>query len=403
MNFLKVLFVHDHVFHVDANGSVYSGGGLPSKIWSRYLKYFSSITVVGRKAPFLLTNEEREHYALSSTESVTFNLLENISGIKARIKNKNRVAYEIKNLVSAHDAIIARLTSELGLLVIAEAKKQGKPWAVELVDCPWDALWGFGTLTAKIYAPILALRVRRALLSSTHALYVTEHFLQSRYPSRSGSTIACSNAEIPDNDISVLASRQERISLLSPHNKITFGLLGSLNGKLKGIHIALKAFSLIKDQMPQFEFRILGGGDPTPWKTMARQLGIEEQVFFDGTLTAGQAVYNWLDNIDIYVHPSLKEGLPRALIEAMSRGCPAIASSIAGTPELLTNEYLTAPGDAKTLAEKLISMANSKDSMVNAAILNFNVAKKYSSPRLNAKRDIFWAAFANYALQKKHS
>lgn len=399
MRDLKLLFLHDHVFYQDNHGQYYSGGGLPASVWSRYLKHFSSLTVTGRRSPKPLAADEVDGFALSSASNVAFHLIENISGIRSRFNNIRIARKEIKALVQSHDAVIARLTSEFGLIAISEARKQGKPWAVELVDCPWDALWSYGTITAKVYAPILWWRIRSAMAKSTHALYVTKEFLQTRYPCGNAITVDCSNVEIPSLSQDVLKARLKRIETLG-ERKLVFGLLGSLHGRFKGIHIAMQALAEMRQTLPPFEFRVLGGGDPSPWRAEAERLGLSDVVFLDGVLPSGQPVYDWLDKVDIYLHPSFKEGLPRALIEAMSRGCPAIATSVAGTPELLPPEFLVQPGDSRQLAIKISSLSSSVKLMIEAAKHNFSTADNYVVDKLNKKRDEFWQSFAKYVKDK---
>ena len=45
------------------------------------------------------------------------------------------------------------------------------------------------------------------------------------------------------------------------------------------------------------------------------------------------------DNIDVFIMPSLQEGLPRSMVEAMSRGCNVIGSRVGGIPELLDDNF----------------------------------------------------------------
>lgn len=62
-------------------------------------------------------------------------------------------------------------------------------------------------------------------------------------------------------------------------------------------------------------------------------------------------VFTWLDSIDIYAQPSRQEGLPRAMIEAMSRGIPCIGAKTAGIPELIDNKYIFT--NSKTEVEEI--------------------------------------------------
>jgi glycosyltransferase involved in cell wall biosynthesis len=81
------------------------------------------------------------------------------------------------------------------------------------------------------------------------------------------------------------------------------------------------------------------------------------------------------------------------LIEAMSRGCPAIASDIAGIPELLPADLLHDAGDVKRLAA-LIEKVVAPDIMVEQAVRNWERAKDFTGDRLGAVRDEFWGGFA---------
>jgi glycosyltransferase involved in cell wall biosynthesis len=184
---------------------------------------------------------------------------------------------------------------------------------------------------------------------------------------------------------------------------LALGLIGTLKTRNKGIQTIFKALSLVSQNLPAFEFRILGEGDPAPWRLEAARHGVGDLVVFDGTLPAGEPVLNWLDNVDVYLQPSFHEGLPRALIEAMSRGCPAIASSCGGIPELLEKECLIRPGDAKHLAELLVKAATNREWQDQQAARNWRKSGEYSRDKLEARRTDFLARFAAHAAAVKRA
>lgn len=67
-------------------------------------------------------------------------------------------------------------------------------------------------------------------------------------------------------------------------------------------------------------------------------------------------VEEWLGNIDIFVLPSLTEGTPMTLLEAMSAGLPVLACAVGGVPLMVAhgeNGLLVAPGDPQKLSEGL--------------------------------------------------
>jgi glycosyltransferase involved in cell wall biosynthesis len=153
----------------------------------------------------------------------------------------------------------------------------------------------------------------------------------------------------------------------------------------------------VRDQLPPFEFRVLGPGAARPWQREAARRGLDDRVRFCGILPSGPPVLAWLDEIDLYLQPSFQEGLPRALIEAMSRGCPALGSTAGGIPELLQASCLHHPGTAAELGRLILRAASAPDWQAVQAERNFTVAKRYTSDTLGPRRLAFWRGFADYA------
>ena len=245
-----------------------------------------------------------------------------------------------------------------------------------------------------MYAPIKALRFRWHVRQAPFALYVTQQFLQRRYPNKEGETCVASDVEIPHPEIEVLHKREGREQ--GQNEPLVFGLVGSLTGSLKGIDTAIEALAKVKDTLPAWQFRVLGPGDSTRFGALADRLGIGDRVHFDGTLPAGEAVGYWLDQVDVYLQPSRREGLPRALVEAMSRGCPAIGSRCAGIPELLEDECLVRPGRPDQLADLLLRVARNTEWRHRQAERNWSKAKEYAADVLEPKRRAFWQRFAEH-------
>lgn len=328
---MKIAFAHDHVFYVDENLNFYSSGQLPYKVWERYLKVFREVVVISRFKNIDDAVNIRG-LNLSSGENVNFAPVSNINSLKG-ILNRKEVKKVIANALQGCDALIARLPSEIGLLSISIAKQLNLPYAIELVGDPFNALWYHGKFIGKMYAPIISYRVKKKVKDCNFVLYVTREYLQKKYPTN-GYIESCSNVEIDTQFADILHNRIKKIE--ANKSKIVLGLIGSLNSKYKGIDTAIKALSYIEKELPTVQLRILGNGNQDKWKTLAKELGMENRIIFDGVLPAGEAVYQWLDQIDLYIQPSLTEGLPRALIEAMSRGCPAIGSRVGGDTRATT-------------------------------------------------------------------
>lgn len=393
---MRVVFAHDHRF-IRRNGAVFSEYDFPESLWTRYLAHFEDLTALVRQG-VISEGKTQADLECSSRERVSFEFVPNLSSPKSQCLRRLGALKKARAAISNSDAVIARLPSEIGLMAIQVARELNRPWAVEVAGCPWDGLWNYG-FQGKLYAPVMATRVRRAVAKAPFALYVTNEFLQRRYPNRQGLTVSCSNVEIDQPSELVWKGREDRIE--GERTPLILGLIGSLKTRHKGLHIAFQALGKARTYLPEVRLHVLGNGDVAPWRREAEANGVDDIVSFDGTVFAGDPVRQWLDGIDLYLQPSFREGLPRALIEAMSRGCPALASSCAGIPELLEPQCLIRPGDADTFAEKIVRALREREWRREQGRRNWITAGNYGRETLEARRSAFWAEFADYALSVK--
>lgn len=387
----RALFIHDHYFKYDSENNYYSPGGLPSSAWERYLLGFENIIVIGRDAGILKDNDIGR-YTLSSRSHVTFNLFPNLSTFN-NIIITNVIKRRIQELVQNADGIIVRLPSRLGRLFANEALKQGKPYGVEVVGCAWDSLYHYGSLRAKAVAPISYVLTKRAVKDASYVLYVTKDFLQKRYPTRTINQTYCSNVQIPALDEMILEKRLKHLSI-TDKGRIKLGLIGNYSANYKGIDLAIRALANLKSDGVNCELQVVGGGDPDRYLQLAHDCQVSNRVNFVGRLSSGFEIFNWLDQIDIYLQPSRVEGLPRALIEAMSRGLPAVAARVGGIPELLPEEYLFTKNNWKQLSNKLGLLLQNENKMIAEAKRNFIMANQYTDQVLSDKRKQFWKEYA---------
>lgn len=381
----KMLFVHDHIFSSNAEGKIYSAAAYPSSNWERYLLHFDEVTVVGRYAG--VKDNPEKSLVLSSHEKVSFVFLPDVREAKKFLFRRKEVKSKIYSLVEESDAVVVRLPSENGLIAFSIAKYLNKPLGVEAVGCAFDAFWNHGSIFAKLYAPLAFFRMRKAIKKSNRTLYVTNSFLQNRYPSSANAlTVIASNVEIhiPENKQFCREDRSDKT--------IIIGLIGNYKTKYKGVHLAIKALSEVKDQVGSFQLKILGKGNKEEYIELANDLGIGDNVIFCGSLPNGDLVMQWLDQVDIYIQPSLTEGLPRALIEAMSRGCVCIGSDVGGIPQLLEEDFIHKSGDWKELSSVILKAINSKSDWHEISIRNYNEAKKYDFEIVNAARYKFYSS-----------
>jgi glycosyltransferase involved in cell wall biosynthesis len=292
----------------------------------------------------------------------------------------------VEGLVASHELVVARLPSLIGSWALRAAWQTDKPVLVEFVGCPWDALWNH-SLKGKLAAPYFRLKNQRLMGRVSHAVYVTEAFLQERYPCP-GSTLACSNVEVTLASEAALASRQRRLNRLTP--PIVLGTTANLEVPYKGHDLVIRALAALGDDRGQFTYRLIGPGDPTRLGRLATELGVLDRLEFIGAV-GREDLPAVLDGVDIYVQPSRQEGLPRALIEAMARGCVAIGARTGGIPELLADEWLVDSGDWRGIADLLKGLVH-RD-LASAAQRNWQQASEFQLEALAAKRRAFYDRF----------
>lgn len=125
----------------------------------------------------------------------------------------------------------------------------------------------------------------------------------------------------------------------------------------KGFSYLLKAYNLIKEKTNK-KLVILGQGpNELPLKRLAKDLGIQERVRFLGFQNNP---YQFMKNASIFVLPSLTEGFPNVLIEAMACGVPVISTDCpTGPNEIIVNGrngFLVPPADPEKLAEAVLKL-----------------------------------------------
>jgi glycosyltransferase involved in cell wall biosynthesis len=133
---------------------------------------------------------------------------------------------------------------------------------------------------------------------------------------------------------------------------------------LKGPLTLLESFAVARRSDARLRLFIAGAGSLEPkLKSRARALGVEAHCEFVGLYTDAGQRKAFMERLDIFALPSLTEGTPNSIAEAMSFGVPVIASDVGGIPDTLTAQsgVLVSPGDVAALADALVRVAADAD------------------------------------------
>lgn len=221
-------------------------------------------------------------------------------------------------------------------------------------------------------------------------------YLFKRYPTEN-MHLFCSAVNIKVCE-EVFLLRKKKI--LSDNLKYTLGMIGYPTN-VKGIDIAIKALALLKNQYP-ISLEVVGYGDFDKYKPLIRELDLQDSVLFLGSKQAGPEVFHWLDHIDVYIQPSRTEGLPRAVIEAMSRGCPVVASMVGALPHLIDKEFLFESENIKELSQKLEVLFADKKMMLMQAEKNFCASKEFSVDKRDEKYKKFYGEIVSEIVEGRN-
>lgn len=370
---MKLLFVTDNGFSSKGEAFYYSGANI---------QHYSVVTRYFEEVVFIARNSEYESSSRKIPSKYRTYLIESITSGRNFIENYLEINKVIESEVKDADAVMCFGLN--GYLAYKKAKKYNKPTIAFIGGCVYEILKNMDSLIKRSLAPIMRNMIKEMAKNSDFVHYVDD-FLYDRYPTNNKYLI-CSDAAI-EIDENVIDLRLKKIQSKSNENNITIGIIGYTHNKIKGIDTAIRAISLLREK---YQLQVVGRGNHEWLDRLADELKVSERVKFLGILNGREKVFNWLDSIDIYIQPSLTEGMPRATLEAMSRGCPIISTSVGGLKTLIDSEDRISVGDYNRLAVRIEEISKDQDLFIDRATRNFEIAKLYEYNKLNNVRNKFY-------------
>ncbi|MDD5134229.1 MAG: glycosyltransferase [Phycisphaerae bacterium] len=254
-----------------------------------------------------------------------------------------------------------------------------KKQQVDILDCHHHKSVIYGAIAGKLAGvPIIIANVHGLGRTRNLKRKLTNFFI-FRYISRILTVGQATKNDVLQNNLSVKSERiinignsidcdhygsahfdkkAVRDKFCIPQNAFVFAAAGRLS-RTKGQKFLIEAFSQVKKQIPNAELLIAGTGElEDELKKQASELGYEGSVRFPGRVENMTEIYS---AIDVFVLPSIAEGLPRSMMEAMAAGVICVASNAGGIPEILDNGkfgFLVAPKDSNDLYRTMLKTAD---------------------------------------------
>lgn len=251
-----------------------------------------------------------------------------------------------------------------------------------LTDIPAVGEWMGSDLLLK--SSLIRKRIKKSLLSR-----FSINFVQSEQMFKEAMKInPKSNVEIlPDKGVDTEFFKP-KYEIIDQSETVRILYLGRLHG-VKGLEYLLKAFSSVNDKHPRSRLTIVGEGkEKEKLMKIARSLGLEEYVEFTGEVEYEETV-EYYQNSDIFVLPSLSEGLPNVLMEAMSCGLPSVVTRVGGNKELIKDGkggFLVPPKSSSDLSKAINKLIENPELRKTMGKFNRQEVKKYDTKSVMRKK-----------------
>jgi glycosyltransferase involved in cell wall biosynthesis len=270
-------------------------------------------------------------------------------------------------------------SGKAGILGRLAAARAGVPVIIHTIHGP-----SFGPFQGPIANLIFGRAERYAAWVTTHFVVVAdamrEQYLAAGIGQPSSYTKILSGFPL-EPFVSATNDLQLRAGLGLAPDDIVIGKIARLF-KLKGHDDLFDVAPSLVRQVPKLKFLFVGDGQwRSRFENRARALGLEKHFVFTGLVPPGK-VPALVGIMDVVAHLSLREGLPRALPQALAAGRPVVAYDCDGAREVcLENQtgFLVAPGDLSTLEARLLALAHDAGLRARLGLAGQKLVKEHFS------------------------
>lgn len=371
----KVCVCLEHRFY-SFNGRLYTKLAFGYPYWRNYLNYFSSVVIVARVKK---VDTIDHHFREVTGPGVFFEPMPYYVGPGEFVRKLPSLIVKSVKIAASYDQFILRtgnVTNLIWLFLVVFRKKY-------LREYPGNIKEGITGFVGQAFWV-------RTLANFLHAFAK----LQGRWScANSFVSVYCSNlygSRKPGYVFSSFNADEVDIKKLNTNDRLSrIVLVGRLEGE-KGHSSVIEALSILKARGIHLGAYMIGDGAKShELKRLAEDLGVE-CVFF-GAITDRTYLFQLMAEADLFCIPSLTEGMPRSLLEAMAVGLPCIGSNVGGIPEVLSPQFLFEPNNTEAIIESIISLLpkgkRRQASLENRTFIEENFAIK----ELDSKKFEFWS------------
>ncbi len=385
---MRVLVVLENHFFIDEKGKVWCDRVVGYGYLRRYLEVFPEVLVCGRCGT--INSKKTVKMLRVDGPHVEFLPLPDFRGAKEFLKQFGNIQKVVEGVADDVDCAIMRAPTHLVLATYPILKKHKKPFALEFMMAANRMVEGMGPFRF-ILNPAINSRFKYICKRANGVSYVTETILQQKYPcmaildptNKNYFTSSYSSIDLQD---SFYCKRK----VMPTMDNCRLIHVGYMDSERKGQRIAIASVAELINCGCNVSLRLVGDGEKRKeLERYATEIGVADKVDFLGSINDKHELAKVLRQSDIMVFPTMSEGLPRVIIEAMANSLVCFASPVDGIPELLDADYLVkrSPDDYK---EKICNLLGNPKIIENNSKRNYKKSLSYSAHLIDQRRTVFY-------------
>jgi glycosyltransferase involved in cell wall biosynthesis len=307
------------------------------------------------------------------------------------LRRRGDVLRAIDRCAELDGSFLFRIPSQIGFLLSERLEAQGRVYGAEVLTDP-DAFFSHGVAPhglAFLFHPYFAKRTREMCAKAVAVNYITGSRTQRLYPPAPGVwSKRISDVDLGEDAFLDIESRFAQADFDQPVRVVSVGYLDLL---AKAPDVLIRAIAAVRQQGVRCELTFVGDGRlRTELMQLAAKLGIGDAVRVTGALGGAAAVRRELAKADLFALPSRAEGMPRALIEAMAAGVPAICSRVGAMEDFIEARWLIKPASLSELTAKILDFSQSRGEWKSIAIRNQEKVRPLLNSNLEPVRMDFY-------------
>jgi glycosyltransferase involved in cell wall biosynthesis len=391
---LRIMVAIEQHF-VEYRGAIYTDFAFAYPYWQEYLEVFDKVCPIARVRKLTTLPDGWQR---ADGPNVCFIPITEYRGFWDFLRKMPRVLFDCLKATRGNGCYLLRM-GNISTLCWLWLFMGARPYAFEAVGHGGQSVltvknvkvFGLNRLIAFVGHALAKIEAKFACCAS----YVSK-YVQGLYPTRNRNCEWVFSSVNLDEQV-ITGARTAKQFQVEPFHIISVGRLEPEKGHL----VLVKAVEQLFRRGYKLRATIIGPGTEIDnLQSYVERMGLSGIVGICGAIPWGPELFAMLDQANLFVLPSFTEGMPRALLEAMARGLPAVGSDVGGIKELLSEECRVAPKDDDALAEKIAEVIDDPERLALMSQTNFRKAMEYKLEIMNRRKTEFWQYIRNFSRKK---